>query len=123
MMCENRGDRGHHDGRQRGCDRHMDEEIPGHPLKREKKREKWNQQQATADSQQAGSKSDRGPQCQKCEDQADIHPGGLRELGPPILPDFWGREVALEGDGESTRLNSSHLGISYAVFCLKKKKT
>src|SRR5205814_4180701 len=23
---------------------------------------------------------------------------------------------------ESTRLNSSHLGISYAVFCLKKKK-
>src|SRR5205814_3534516 len=25
-------------------------------------------------------------------------------------------------DRESTRLNSSHLGISYAVFCLKKKK-
>src|SRR5438045_4628416 len=24
--------------------------------------------------------------------------------------------------GRSTRLNSSHLGISYAVFCLKKKK-
>src|SRR5205814_10080244 len=36
--------------------------------------------------------------------------------------------VALEGwqrarqDRKSTRLNSSHLGISYAVFCLKKKK-
>src|SRR5947199_7111558 len=29
----------------------------------------------------------------------------------PILP-----------DRKSTRLNSSHLGISYAVFCLKKKK-
>src|SRR5262245_62328021 len=28
-----------------------------------------------------------------------------------------------EGDRKSTRLNSSHLGISYAVFCLKKKKT
>src|SRR5436853_2444695 len=27
------------------------------------------------------------------------------------------------GDRKSTRLNSSHLGISYAVFCLKKKKT
>src|SRR5262245_62356265 len=27
-----------------------------------------------------------------------------------------------EGDRKSTRLNSSHLGISYAVFCLKKKK-
>src|SRR5947199_7964238 len=25
------------------------------------------------------------------------------------------------GDRKSTRLNSSHLGISYAVFCLKKK--
>src|SRR5256885_7685011 len=28
----------------------------------------------------------------------------------------------LEGDRKSTRLNSSHLVISYAVFCLKKKK-
>src|SRR5256885_5544961 len=27
------------------------------------------------------------------------------------------------GDRKSTRLNSSHLVISYAVFCLKKKKT
>src|ERR1035441_1273079 len=29
---------------------------------------------------------------------------------------------AICGDRKSTRLNSSHLGISYAVFCLKKKK-
>src|SRR5258705_7037506 len=27
------------------------------------------------------------------------------------------------GDRKSTRLNSSHLGISYAVFCLKKKNS
>src|SRR5258705_3894264 len=27
-----------------------------------------------------------------------------------------------DGDRKSTRLNSSHLGISYAVFCLKTKK-
>src|SRR5437899_7130478 len=27
-----------------------------------------------------------------------------------------------QSDRKSTRLNSSHLGISYAVFCLKKKK-
>src|SRR5262245_65337173 len=27
----------------------------------------------------------------------------------------------ISGDRKSTRLNSSHLGISYAVFCLKKK--
>src|SRR5438045_5865706 len=31
---------------------------------------------------------------------------------PPVPPQ----------DRKSTRLNSSHLGISYAVFCLKKKK-
>src|SRR5205814_7238337 len=29
--------------------------------------------------------------------------------------------AASEQDRKSTRLNSSHLGISYAVFCLKKK--
>src|SRR5256885_8465301 len=29
---------------------------------------------------------------------------------------------AVLGDRKSTRLNSSHLVISYAVFCLKKKK-
>src|SRR5262245_65326105 len=31
--------------------------------------------------------------------------------------------AASSRDRKSTRLNSSHLGISYAVFCLKKKKT
>src|SRR5215212_11840115 len=31
-------------------------------------------------------------------------------------------ERSIRGDRKSTRLNSSHLGISYAVFCLKKKK-
>src|SRR5262245_64237454 len=30
--------------------------------------------------------------------------------------------LLLPEDRKSTRLNSSHLGISYAVFCLKKKK-
>src|SRR5258705_3063103 len=30
--------------------------------------------------------------------------------------------VLMPPDRKSTRLNSSHLGISYAVFCLKKKK-
>src|SRR5437899_9632496 len=32
------------------------------------------------------------------------------------------RCVPMQPDRKSTRLNSSHLGISYAVFCLKKKK-
>src|SRR5690625_6084822 len=30
---------------------------------------------------------------------------------------------AIRRDRKSTRLNSSHVAISYAVFCLKKKKT
>src|SRR5262245_65085618 len=33
-----------------------------------------------------------------------------------------GGQLIRGGDRKSTRLNSSHLGISYAVFCLKKKK-
>src|SRR5256885_15954271 len=33
-----------------------------------------------------------------------------------------GLEPAQHADRKSTRLNSSHLVISYAVFCLKKKK-
>src|SRR3712207_7713214 len=32
---------------------------------------------------------------------------------------YW---VRVEADRKSTRLNSSHANISYAVFCLKKKK-
>src|SRR2546422_5315667 len=32
-------------------------------------------------------------------------------------------EVGVHGDRKSTRLNSSHGYISYAVFCLKKKNT
>src|SRR5438067_10710198 len=32
------------------------------------------------------------------------------------------RAVPDAGDRKSTRLNSSHVSISYAVFCLKKKK-
>src|SRR5258708_27877669 len=37
---------------------------------------------------------------------------GVLQLGAPASP----------GDRKSTRLNSSHQIISYAVFCLKKKK-
>src|SRR3989454_3646412 len=41
----------------------------------------------------------------------------LRRVSTPELP-----RVLRVGDRKSTRLNSSHLVISYAVFCLKKKK-
>src|SRR5438445_7815176 len=36
--------------------------------------------------------------------------------------DGGGARVAVGADRKSTRLNSSHANISYAVFCLKKKK-
>src|SRR5437763_16842471 len=39
---------------------------------------------------------------------------------PPAVPGVHARRVRL-GDRKSTRLNSSHRCISYAVFCLKKK--
>src|SRR5690349_24236947 len=35
----------------------------------------------------------------------------------------WASNLRLEEDRKSTRLNSSHVEISYAVFCLKKKKS
>src|SRR5206468_9789375 len=37
-------------------------------------------------------------------------------------PDVIGRTLRVNEDRKSTRLNSSHDQISYAVFCLKKKK-
>src|SRR3712207_7622995 len=40
-----------------------------------------------------------------------------------VAPSTWGMHLAHVGiDRKSTRLNSSHANISYAVFCLKKKK-
>src|SRR5437773_4759807 len=46
--------------------------------------------------------------------------------GNPDAPDGGGidigQDAAQNRDRKSTRLNSSHITISYAVFCLKKKK-
>src|SRR5947199_1360596 len=44
-----------------------------------------------------------------------------RGLGQPAPGPARG-QCGRRRDRKSTRLNSSHLGISYAVFCLKKKK-
>src|SRR5256885_11871974 len=43
---------------------------------------------------------------------------------PPVATNCTARKasVVVPQDRKSTRLNSSHLVISYAVFCLKKKK-
>src|SRR3712207_7835737 len=51
------------------------------------------------------------------EEAPTLNPPGLRSLrGRPMSP-----EDPIQ-DRKSTRLNSSHANISYAVFCLKKKK-
>src|SRR5437763_9119861 len=38
-----------------------------------------------------------------------------------VNPGYWGLSSSVYQDRKSTRLNSSHRCISYAVFCLKKK--
>src|SRR5437870_8954264 len=55
------------------------------------------------------------------------HSAEERLVGHPVIrPRVVGRDRALTRgritDRKSTRLNSSHVAISYAVFCLKKKK-
>src|SRR5437762_4967623 len=49
----------------------------------------------------------------------------LPEVGatPNVKLPAFERMTLSNGDRKSTRLNSSHRCISYAVFCLKKKKT
>src|SRR5436853_5240506 len=50
--------------------------------------------------------------------------GARGDVGPVLHHRLSVRTRAAAGeDRKSTRLNSSHLGISYAVFCLKKKNT
>src|SRR3712207_8748811 len=54
----------------------------------------------------------------------DLRGGADRAAAPAVGDD---ERLPLPGRGDldrkSTRLNSSHANISYAVFCLKKKKT
>src|SRR5256885_10674090 len=61
----------------------------------------------------------RGPQ--RVRGRIAALPRGLPLRGLPALGDDHGRPASRR-DRKSTRLNSSHLVISYAVFCLKKKK-
>src|SRR5262245_63118280 len=66
------------------------------------------------------------------EHQSDVGRGTGAHRDRPVVRDLSGQALALLSarrgrrtarDRKSTRLNSSHLGISYAVFCLKKKTT
>src|SRR5947209_10511894 len=67
------------------------------------------------------------------DDAADAHQAGQSDHKEhdhrdachnlPRQNDSARRQIVQEADRKSTRLNSSHANISYAVFCLKKKKT
>src|SRR5690606_39869778 len=64
--------------------------------------------------------------------EAGLHLGALGAHGADLLDGTLGQLAEVGGveeavevghrDRKSTRLNSSHVKISYAVFCLKKKK-
>src|SRR5690554_7567199 len=56
------------------------------------------------------------------ENDKTIH--SIKEIIPSIIQIIRDKELnfAVVEDRKSTRLNSSHVRISYAVFCLKKKK-
>src|SRR3712207_8140508 len=51
----------------------------------------------------------------------DAAPLAYREVHHALVPPEH-RPLPVHEDRKSTRLNSSHANISYAVFCLKKKK-
>src|SRR4051812_49658114 len=52
--------------------------------------------------------------------RSDRH-GGAARVRPPCTV-MRTRKPPSRSDRKSTRLNSSHMSISYAVFCLKKKR-
>src|SRR2546430_6074585 len=58
----------------------------------------------------------------KLHDKADHTPLDKRTLDANDFYDTIRYLLKLRRDRKSTRLNSSHSQISYAVFCLKKKK-
>src|SRR5699024_12587846 len=57
---------------------------------------------------------------------AGFNPSSLAKIFAPVSYFFSIFPTSIKGvfpiDRKSTRLNSSHVSISYAVFCLKKKK-
>src|SRR3712207_8696219 len=49
-----------------------------------------------------------------------VHQGLRRAPSPELLRGVFDAAMSVHLDRKSTRLNSSHANISYAVFCLKK---
>src|SRR5256885_8127236 len=66
-------------------------------------------------------RSERQPQRHLQQGAVELRVVGQHADHGPLVDPAGVRQVD-ERDRKSTRLNSSHLVISYAVFCLKKKK-
>src|SRR5690554_7192501 len=69
---------------------------------------------------------DQNQQCPKCASKhSEVSYNRRYQRLPRIIKrahdSFWSYFPFLPLDRKSTRLNSSHVRISYAVFCLKKK--
>src|SRR3712207_7604521 len=72
--------------------------------------------------QLAAKRFDGGNRQPTDETPADVRGGPALEEGA-VGQQGEARLAGLPGDRKSTRLNSRHANISYAVFCLKKKNT
>src|SRR6266480_7287181 len=70
--------------------------------------------------------AETGPTNMAVDRTAPIGSSTPTGLGQPPADEDGARcsssDIELMADRKSTRLNSSHMSISYAVFCLKKKK-
>src|SRR5207249_6944618 len=105
----------HRDGDPRGRDTRLSRRPPGRLRRRGGERPYRSRTvHGAADAPHAGR--DRQPACGRgrASDRTDREPP--RPDRPRLAPGRGGSR------SESTRLNSSHVSISYAVFCLKKKK-
>src|SRR5699024_6119046 len=93
--------------------------LSGHPLTRKVGCHLGGRLEATAQPALSGCR-------ETLHSTASLPPGSTTSKSSPSLPEakaFGGQVIGsiAIADRKSTRLNSSHVSISYAVFCLKKK--
>src|SRR3712207_7969001 len=70
----------------------------------------------SAEDEESSDRAERPDEPASAGADCDVDTSGLGRVKAHV------REAAQFLDRKSTRLNSSHANISYAVFCLKKKK-
>src|SRR5690606_41270114 len=104
---------------------HVAREVGDRPV-RERQSGDEEQDWADVELEHPESLVDDGADLQASRRRRDVHGAPLPGTVPPSA-DRWQSQAALPSgrcirrDRKSTRLNSSHVKISYAVFCLKKK--